>query len=80
MDHVDIATEVVEVCLADAEARARGKSAPESDPEFDGFHCVDCGEEIPRLRLQMHRVRCVECQTFLERDTRMGPYNVKVSE
>jgi RNA polymerase-binding transcription factor DksA len=74
-DPVDIANEVVEACLAEAEARARGKSAPETHPDFDGFHCLDCGDEIPVLRLRLGRIRCVDCQTRLERDRRMGPLN-----
>lgn len=55
---------------SDAEARARGKSAPESHPEFDGCHCVDCSEPIHPVRLAMGKVRCMECQDFLERGVR----------
>ena len=55
---------------SDAEARARGKSAPESHPEFDGYHCVDCSEGIHPVRLAMGKVRCMECQDFLERRVR----------
>lgn len=55
---------------SDAEARARGKSAPETHPEFDGYHCVDCAEAIHPVRLAMGKVRCMECQDFLERGVR----------
>ena len=55
---------------ADAESRARGKSAPESHPEFDGYHCIDCAEGIHPVRLAMGKVRCMECQDFLERRVR----------
>ncbi len=55
---------------SDAEARARGKSAPETHPDFDGYHCVDCGEAIHPVRLAAGRVRCTECQDFLERGVR----------
>ena len=68
-DHADIATATVETCQADAERRQRGKSAPENQPgytEFDGYHCVDCGAEVPTLRLRWGRIRCVDCQKFLE--------------
>ena len=65
-DLADNADSVVELWTADAERRARGKSAPESHPEFDGLNCVDCCEEIPSARLAMGKVRCVECQHDLE--------------
>ncbi len=69
-DHVDIAQEVIETCTAEAERRARGKSRPETHPDFDGCHCVDCDEEIPARRLVLGKVRCVECQGLLERPRR----------
>ncbi len=76
-DHADRATEIVEVCLADAERRARGKSGPERDPRFDGKHCVEesCGAELPRERLNAGRVRCVDCQEILEKRQRLELYN-----
>lgn len=77
MDHADIAGDVVEVCTAEAEARARGKSAPETYPGFDG-NCVDCGEEIHVARLALGKIRCVVCQQRLEKEDQMRPYNVTV--
>lgn len=67
-DIADRAGEVIDTCLADAEARARGKSAPEHDPAYDGVHCVeeDCGVVIPLLRRALGKVRCVDCQGVLE--------------
>ena len=63
-----------QACLNhDAEARARGKSAPEIQPGFEAFNglnCVDCGEVIHPVRLAAGRVRCTECQDFLERGVR----------
>jgi len=78
-DHADIATETLEVCLADAERRARGKSAPERDPRFDGAHCVEevCGVEIPRERLNLGKVRCVDCQALAERRRTMRSHNIR---
>lgn len=40
---------------------------PEKHPHFDGLHCVDCEVEIPEPRLKMGRVRCVGCQSYIER-------------
>lgn len=71
-DPADIAGETLETCLADAEQRARGHSAPNAQPNFadwDGVHCVeeDCGVELPEARRAMKRCRCIDCQTRLER-------------
>jgi len=76
MDHADIATEIIETCTADALRRGLGKSAPESHPDFNGFDCVECGNEIPSERLDWGKVRCVECQERLEKENQMRPYNV----
>lgn len=65
-DLADNADPIVELWTADAERRARGKSAPESHPEFDGLNCVDCAEPIHTARLAMGRVRCTECQSVIE--------------
>ncbi len=48
--------------------RAREMNRPETHPDFDGKHCVDCDDEIPPQRLALCRVRCVHCQKFLEED------------
>ena len=48
-------------------AKAKAAMAPETHPDFDGESCVDCGDDIPQLRLSMGKVRCVHCQTALER-------------
>ena len=69
-EHADIAAAFQARLNSDAEARARGKSAPETHPEFDGYHCVDCAEGIHPVRLAAGRVRCTECQDFLERGVR----------
>jgi len=78
-DHADIAGETLEVCLADAERRARGKSAPEQHPDFDGVHCVepDCGVAIPPERLNAGRARCIDCQILIEKRAKMTQYNIK---
>ncbi len=65
-DPCDIAGETIEACQAEAERRARGKSAPETHPDFDGVHCLDCDDEIPAARLKLGKIRCVPCQSLLE--------------
>lgn len=69
-EHADIAAAFQARLNSDAEARARGKSAPETHPDFNGLNCVDCGEVIHPVRLAAGRVRCTECQDFLERGVR----------
>jgi len=78
-DPADIAAETLETCLADAERRARGKSAPEHDARFDGAHCVeeDCGVALPRERLNLGRVRCVDCQALAERRRALRLHNIR---
>ena len=39
----------------------------ETNPDFDGLHCIDCDEKIPAARLKLGKIRCVECQTVLEK-------------
>jgi RNA polymerase-binding transcription factor DksA len=46
---------------------AAASTRPESHPEFDGTHCVECDNPIPQLRLAMGKVRCVFCQTTKEK-------------
>lgn len=51
--------------------KAKAAMAPETHPDFDGETCVDCGEDIPKLRLTMGKVRCVHCQSSLERKSKL---------
>lgn len=78
-DHADIAADTIDACQADAERRARGKSGPEYDSRFDGLHCVeeDCGVEIPAGRLNAGKVRCIDCQTALEKRQKLAQHNIK---
>jgi RNA polymerase-binding transcription factor DksA len=46
------------------------KALPEKHPDFNGQHCVDCGDEIHPVRLELGKVRCIHCQSFLERVNR----------
>lgn len=47
--------------------RSTRAMAPQYHPNFDGANCVICTDEMPALRLSMGKVRCVICQTQLER-------------
>lgn len=67
-DTIDDAQAVNELHQDVSLRNQRAKAFPESHPDFDGYHCVepDCGVELPQLRLQWGRVRCVDCQGRLE--------------
>jgi RNA polymerase-binding transcription factor DksA len=58
----------------------QAKMLPETHPGFDGWHCVDCEEEIPAKRLGWGRVRCVGCQEFKERADRAMQRNGRLEE
>ncbi len=51
--------------------RARQLVSAETHPEFDGSHCVVCDAKIPKARLALMKVRCVECQSRIEAGSRM---------
>lgn len=56
---------------AEIAVRARALNAPETHPDFDGEHCVECDEVIPTARLILRRVRCVDCQGALEESNKL---------
>lgn len=66
-DEAEIASALEIGFIAHALEMHKSKVAPESHPDFDGEHCVDCDEKIHEVRLTMGRVRCVHCQEFLEK-------------
>lgn len=63
----EIASNTAERIRAEGLASVRARLAPQSHPDFDGVHCVDCEAKLPRLRLDMGRVRCTDCQDLLDR-------------
>ena len=71
-DIADVADGSIELHLAESLRKQVGKSAPESHPNFDGLHCLDCDDEIPPARLALKRIRCVLCQGLLERRRILG--------
>lgn len=65
-DEADIASALEMGFIAKALADHKNKVAPESHPDFDGEHCIDCDADIPVVRLNMGKIRCVDCQSELE--------------
>ena len=72
-DENERATLIEEQFTEAALEAARAKAQPESQPDFDGQHCVECAQQIPRARLALGRMRCVACQQRLEREARLYP-------
>lgn len=51
----------------DAIERSARAMAPQYHPDFNGADCALCDDPLPALRLAMGKVRCVMCQTRLEK-------------
>lgn len=65
-DLIDEANALAASLTEGAIAAARRANSPETHPDFDGETCVKCGDDIPELRLNMGKVRCVKCQEEIE--------------
>lgn len=46
--------------------QAKQLNKPETHSDFDGIHCVSCDIEIPKARLNLQKIRCIDCQQDLE--------------
>lgn len=68
-DIIDAAQAAQERLNSDAQAEVQARAAPQTDPLFDGKHCIepDCGVTIPMARRKLGRIRCVVCQEILEK-------------
>lgn len=71
-DNLDIAADLQQQLNESSLERVRRAAAPESHPDFDGKHCLECGEKLPKLRLTMARIYCVLCQTAIEKAKKVG--------
>ena len=66
-DEGDLASAYERGFIQDALNRHKEKLAPETHPDFDGENCIDCGVDIPVFRLNIGKIRCVDCQDKLEK-------------
>lgn len=66
-NHFEMAERLEQAQRDSAIKQASKSAAPETHPDFDGTHCVDCDIEIPEGRLKLGKVRCVDCQSHLEK-------------
>lgn len=69
-DDIDKANLLAQMFTDSSVEIARAKSKPEqvvgTDGEFHITECVECGEFIGEARLQMGKIRCIDCQRQLE--------------
>lgn len=70
-DDLDRASDLTQAATDYAIAQQMRKAQPEQVRRSDGTWpvqiCVDCGDDLVMARLQMGRVRCVDCQGSLEK-------------
>lgn len=86
-DELDVASQAMAVAAAVAREEAKRRVMPESTREVDGSittqgkdeqgkwkipDCVICGEENAIGRMELGRIRCINCQTRIEK--RLGGY------
>ena len=69
-DNLDIAAELQQLLNDAGLEKIRRLAAPETHPDFDGKHCLECDEPIPAARLKLFKVRCILCQTLKEKRDR----------
>lgn len=66
-DETDLAQHLQLLSIASIQKQARERANKPLNPDFDGVHCVECGEEIPKNRLAKIRTDlCVDCQQEIE--------------
>lgn len=73
-DVIDQGSQLAEFLTEAAEKTIRHRAKPEQVQDEHGnwehTECVDCGVEIPEGRLELGKVRCIDCQEVRERRQR----------
>lgn len=70
-DIIDDAQELNEQHLEQSLRKFR-ESRPVAPGEFDGYHCVECGEPVEAPRLALGFWHCIECAKVIELRRRQG--------
>ncbi len=65
-DDAEIASAYEMEFISKALEKHKDSLKPETHPDFDGEHCLDCDVSIPAKRLAMGKIRCVDCQSELD--------------
>ena len=69
-DNLDIASDIQEAFNQRGIEASRKAALQQTDENFDGKNCIECGGEIPSARLALGRIKCVSCQDALEKRSR----------
>lgn len=70
-DELDMASEMEMIFNEEAQQAVAARLQPETHPDFDGRHCIECEDELPELRLTMGRIHCVSCQQRIENEKKV---------
>lgn len=70
-NQLELADEIAEKQRSTGIDMIRQRLAEQTHPDFDGENCVECGDTMPALRLQLKRIRCTGCETALEKRKKM---------
>jgi len=75
-DPIDRACSIEQEATADAIQEQRRLAAPEQvrgeDGQWETYECIDCGEPIGNARVELGKVRCIQCQKILESKKKRG--------
>ena len=66
-DEIDMSSEMEMAFTEKAIQAAVSGLRPEHHADFNGTDCVECEDPLPELRITNRRIRCVACQTAIER-------------
>ena len=64
----------------DALENARRKTLPETNPDFDGLHCIDCDEKIPAARLKLGKYVVWSAKQYLRNKVSFLPGDEKTKQ
>ncbi len=70
-DVFDAATDKEMADRETAISAIRSKAGPEFHEDFESPFCLDCDGEIPEARLALGKIRCVGCQTAVEKQNKL---------
>jgi RNA polymerase-binding transcription factor DksA len=70
-DDLDVAAELQEAFNLKGIQASREALLQRANPDFDGKHCVECAEKIPKERLDWGRMSCTLCQDSIEKKNRI---------
>jgi RNA polymerase-binding transcription factor DksA len=70
-DNLDQAAELQDEFNKKGLAEVRKALVPETHPDFDGRHCIECDSVMPQQRIDAGRIHCTPCQSVKEQRSRL---------